>query len=155
MKISTIGITTVSMLLLVGCTGTANDARYHDPALLEAIIEDIRVGWEQGDGDKFYAHFLDWEGARYFEGGGQNLGLRDLVEHHVEPESELGLTLGFSDIQVHFEGNFAWAVVDTEIKLTTTSGRKIHNEGHGTYLLRWVSGGWKVVHTQSASKPVK
>ena len=66
MKISTIGITTVSMLLLVGCTGTANDARYHDPALLEAIIEDIRVGWEQGDGDKFYAHFLDWEGARYF-----------------------------------------------------------------------------------------
>lgn len=62
----------------------------------------------------------------------------DLVEHHVEPESELGLTLGFSDIQTHFEGNFAWAVVDTEVKLTTSEGRDIHNTGHGTYLF----AGW-------------
>ena len=155
MKISTSGIAAVSMLLLLGCAGTANDTQYHDPALLEAIIEDIRVGWEQGNGDPFYAHFLDWEGARYFEGGGQNLGLKDLVERHVEPESELGLTLGFSDIQTHFEGNFAWALVDTEIQLTTSDGRDIHNTGHGTYLFRLVDGSWKVVHTQSASRPVR
>ncbi|MCH2466200.1 MAG: nuclear transport factor 2 family protein, partial [Gemmatimonadetes bacterium] len=77
------------------------------------------------------------------------------VEHHVEPESELGLTLGFSDIQVHFEGNFAWAVVDTEVKITTADGRDIHNTGHGTYLFRLVDGAWKVVHTQSASRPVR
>jgi len=154
MRISANGITAAGMLMLVGCTGAADDTQYDDPALLEAIIEDIRVGWEQGDGDKFYAHFLDWEGARYFEGGGQNLGLQDLVEHHVEPESELGLSLGFSDIQTHFEGNFAWALVDTEIKLTTSDGVDIHNTGHGTYLFRLVDGVWKVVHTQSASRPV-
>ncbi len=41
MRTSTIGTAAVSMLLLVGCTDTANDALYHDPALLEAIIEDI------------------------------------------------------------------------------------------------------------------
>ena len=34
-------------------------------------------------------------------------------------------------------------------------GRDIHNEGHGTYLFRWVDGAWKVVHTQSASRPVR
>ncbi len=155
MKTSTSGIAAVSMLLILGCAATADDTQYHDPALLEAIIEDIRVGWEQGNGDMFYAHFLDWEGARYFEGGGQNLGLKDLVEHHVEPESELGLTLGFSDIQTHFEGNFAWAVVDTEIQLTTSDGRDIHNTGHATYLFRLVDGSWRVVHTQSASRAVR
>ncbi len=139
-------------LLAIGCEKNIAD---HNEKLIENIINDIRLGWENGDGTAFRKHFLDWDDARYFEGGGQNIGLEDLIVNHVEPEAELGLKLGFTNIQIHFEGNFAWAVVDTEIKLTTTSGRKIHNEGHGTYLLRWVSGGWKVVHTQSASKPVK
>ena len=154
MKTSTTWAAAASVLMLVGCTATADDAQYHDAALLESIIEDVRVGWEQGDGDKFYAHFLDWEGARYFEGGGQNIGLRDLVENHVEPESELGLMLDFSNIQTHFEGGFAWAVVDTDIQLTTSDGRDIHNAGHGTYLFRLVDDAWKIVHTQSASRPV-
>ncbi len=137
-----------------GCTPNEDLTRYHDPALLQGILEDVRVGWEQGSGDSFYAHFLDWEGARYFEGGGENIGLRDLVVNHVEPEAELGLRLGFSNIQTHFEGGFAWAVVDTEIRLTTPDGRAIHNRGHGTYLFRLIDGSWKVVHTQSASSPV-
>lgn len=126
-----------------------------DAALLEGILEDIRVGWEEGDGAPFYAHFLDWPGARYFEGGGQNVGPDDLVVNHVEPESELGLSLHFSNIQTHFEGHFAWAVVDTDIQLTTPDGRDVHDKGHGTYLFRWVDGAWKVVHTQSASRPVR
>jgi ketosteroid isomerase-like protein len=61
----------------------------------------------------------------------------------------------FSNIQTHFEGDFAWAVVDTDIQLTTPDGRDIHNRGHGTYLFRWIDGAWKVVHTQSASSPVR
>lgn len=145
----------MAILLAVSWGAMAHEAPSQDPQLIEAILEDIRVGWEQGDGAPFYQHFLDWDGARYFEGGGQNVGLKDLVEHHVEPEAELGLRLDFSNIQPHFEGHFAWAVVDTEIRLTTRDGRKIHNRGHGTYLFRWVDGAWKVVHTQSASKPVR
>jgi hypothetical protein len=141
--------------LLAGCAAPDLETAPQDPEPIEAILEAIRLGWEQGDGTPFYSHFLDWDGARYFEGGGENVGLRDLVENHVEPEAELGLRLGFSNIQVHFEGNFAWAVVDTEIQLTTPDSREIHNRGHGTYLFRWVDGEWKVVHTQSASSPVR
>ncbi len=143
------------LLLLAACTDSEDNARHHDPALLEAIIEEVRIGWEQGDGEKFYANFLDWQGARYFEGGGQNLGLQDLVENHVEPESKHDLSLGFTGIETHFEGNFAWAVMDTEVQLTTSDGRDIHNTGHGTFLFRLVDGVWKVVHTQSASRPVR
>jgi hypothetical protein len=150
-----------AVILLTACTAPETEEVPEgeqvpqDPAQLEAILEDIRVGWEQGDGTPFFTHFLDWDGARYFEGGGENVGLQDLVENHVEPEAELGLHLGFSNVQTHFEGIFAWAVVDTEIQLTTPDGRDIHNRGHGTYLFRWVDGAWKVVHTQSASAPVR
>lgn len=150
------------LFLMAGCSAPEVEApdhttaaAVHDPALLAAILEDVRVGWEQGDGAPFYEHFLDWDGARYFEGGGENVGLEDLVVNHVEPEAELGLTLGFTNAQTHFEGDFAWAVVDTEIQLTTADGRAIHNRGHGTYLFRWIGGAWKVVHTQSASSPVR
>ena len=138
-------------LMIFGCENNTAD---QNERLIENIVNDIRIGWENGDGTVFRKHFLDWDGARYFEGGGQNVGLEDLIVNHVEPEAELGLKLGFTNIQTHFEGNFAWAVVDTEIKLTTTRGRKIRNKGHGTYLLRWINGAWKVVHTQSASRPV-
>ncbi|MEX2470885.1 MAG: nuclear transport factor 2 family protein [Gemmatimonadota bacterium] len=144
-----------TLLFAAACTTAEQDTPVHDPALIQDILEDVRIGWEQGDGTPFYTHFLDWDGARYFEGGGQNVGLRDLVENHVEPEAELGLRLGFTNIQTHFEGSFAWAVVDTEIQLTTPDGREIHNQGHGTYLFRWVDGAWKVVHTQSGSAPVQ
>ena len=142
-------------LLLGGCATAEQGIPNHDTAGLEAALEDIRLGWEQGDGDPFYAHFLDWEGARYFEGGGQNLGLEDLVMNHVAPESELDLHLKFSNIQTNFEGNCAWVVVDTDIQLTASDGREIHNKGHGTYIFRWVDQAWKVVHTQSASSPVR
>jgi hypothetical protein len=153
MKRSFLSLTLVS-LLCVGCAAEEAQVVPQDAAQLETILEDIRLGWEQGDGAPFFSNFLDWEGARYFEGGGENIGLRDLVENHVEPEAELGLRLAFSNIQTHFEGSFAWAVVDTDIQLTTPDGRDIHNRGHGTYLFRWVTDTWKVVHTQSASSPV-
>jgi hypothetical protein len=143
------------VILLTGGAASAQESAPQDPTQLEAILEAVRVGWVEGDGTPFVNHFLDWEGARYFEGGGENVGLQDLIEHHVEPEAELGLRLEFSNIQTHFEGNFAWAVVDTEIQLTARDGREIHNRGHGTYLFRWVEGEWKVIHTQSASSPVR
>ena len=63
--------------LALGCAASeveVADPPSDDPGLLEAILEDVRVGWEQGDGTPFYSHFLDWDGARYFEGGGQNVG---------------------------------------------------------------------------------
>ena len=111
----------VLTVALVGCSAPEAevDTSHHDPALLESVLEDVRVGWEQGSGEPFYTHFLDWDGARYFE------------------------------------GDFAWALVDTDVQLTTADGRDIHNRGHGTYLFRWVDGAWKVVHSQSASSPVK
>ena len=144
----------VTALLSLPVTTWAQD----DDAALRNIIEAVRVGWVEADGTPFRRHFLDFEGARYFEGGGQNSGLTDLIEHHVEPEAGAfeSFSLDFSNIETHIENGFAWALVDTEIKAKLKSdGRVIHNKGRGTYLFRSVEGEWKVVHTSSASKPVK
>ena len=132
-------------------------AQENDAAEMVAIIHAIAIGWEQGDGTPFRDHFLDFEGARYIESGGQNTGLSDLVEHHVEPEGDAldGLELDFLDIETHVEGDFAWAIANTEIKATVKSDqRKIHNRGYETFLFRRVDGQWKVVHTHSSSRPV-
>jgi len=144
----------VLVILTVPVTTMAQD----DDAQLREIIEAVRIGWLEADGTPFRQHFLDFEGARYFEGGGQNQGLTDLIEHHVEPEADAfeSFSLDFSNIETHIENGFAWALVDTEIKATIKSdGRVIHNKGRGTYLFRSVDGEWKVVHTNSASRPVK
>jgi len=144
----------VLVILTVPVTTMAQD----DDAQLREIIEAVRIGWMEADGTPFRQHFLDFEGARYFESGGQNKGLIDLIEHHVEPEADAfeGFSLDFSNIETHIESGFAWALVDTELKATLKrDGRVIHNKGRGTYLFRNVDGEWKVVHTHSASRPVK
>ena len=129
-----------------------------DDAALRNIIEAVRIGWMEADGTPFRQHFLDFEGARYFEGGGENTGLADLIEHHVEPEADAfeSFSLEFSNIETHIENGFAWVLVDSEIKARLKrDGREIHNKGHGTYLFRKVDDEWKIVHTNSASRPVK
>jgi len=144
----------VLVILTVPVTTMAQD----DDAQLREIIEAVRIGWMEADGTPFRQHFLDFEGARYFESGGQNKGLIDLIEHHVEPEADAfeSFSLDFSNIETHIESGFAWALVDTELKATLNrDGRVIHNKGRGTYLFRNVDGEWKVVHTHSASRPVK
>lgn len=140
-------------LILVGYADADEDT-----GELVAIIGAIEAGWEQADGTPFRKHFLDFPGARYIESGGQNEGLTDLVEHHVEPEGDAleGLELSLTNIETHFEGDFAWAIADVEVKaLVRKDQRQIHNRGYQTFLFRHVDGQWKVVHTHSSSRPVK
>jgi len=132
-------------------------AQEDDPAALIAIIAAVAKGWEQGDGTPFREHFLDFEGARYIESGGQNAGLTDLIEHHVEPEGDAfdSFELTFSNIDTHVEGDFAWAVANLEFKATLKADQsEIHSRGYETFIFRRVDGEWKVLHTHSSSRPV-
>lgn len=128
-----------------------------DEAALIAIIQAVAQGWEQADGTPFRENFLDFEGARYIESGGQNEGLDDLVGHHVEPEGDAldSLELTFSSIETNIEGDFAWVIANTEVKATVKRDkREIHSRGYQTFLFRRIEGDWKVVHTHSSSRPV-
>ena len=152
------------MLLLsstfVLADGKENHQQQTDPneAKILDIIAGIKYGWENGDGKPFRDTYLDFEGARYIESGGQNNGLDDLVSHHVEPEKDAleYLKLDFSDIEVHFENNFAWAIATSRVKgKVRNSDRTFDKTGYQTFLFRLVNGEWKVVHTHSSSRDYK
>ena len=64
--------------------------------------------------------------------------------------------LNISNVETHVEGDFAWAIADTEFKATVKSDEsELHSRGYETYLFRRVDGKWMVVHTHSSSRPVK
>ena len=146
-------IFTATLLSLLSFQALAGSDREDIKTILEGIV----TGWEQADGTPFRKNFLDFDGARYIESGGQNKGLTDLIEHHVEPEGDaIKLNLNFTSPDIHIEGDFAWVVVDTEVLGTIIkSGRKIHNKGYETVILRKIAGDWKVIHTHSSGRPVK
>lgn len=143
---------------LVAICSTAVFASAEDEKVIKEIIAAIEYGWENGNGAPFRKHFLDFEGARYIESGGQNEGLDDLVDNHVEPEKDAleFLSLDFSDIEIHLEGGFAWAIADTRIKgKVRENGREFDKVGRETFLFRQIDGEWKVVHTHSSSRDYK
>ncbi len=148
-----------TLILTMGSLfSTRLQAQDDDSAALVAIIDAIEKGWEQGDGTPFREHYLDFEGARYVESGGQNEGLSDLVEHHVEPEGDAleNFELSLSDVETHVAGDFAWAIANVEFKgVLKSEQRQLHSRGYETFLFRRVDGDWKVIHTHSSSRPVK
>ena len=126
-----------------------------DESKIKNIINSVEFGWENGDGTPFKEYFFDFEGARYFESGGQNVGLADLVENHVEPEKDAlyFLELNFNNIQIHIENDFAWALADTEVKgKVKRNDREFDKTGYQTFLFKKVEGKWKVIHTHSSSR---
>lgn len=126
-----------------------------DKAAITAIIKAVESGWENGDRTPFETHYLDFEGARYVETGGQNEGLADLVENHVVPEGDHldDLKLDFSNIEIHFETGFVWAIADVKVYAVVKSdGRVIDKKGYETFLFRQVGDEWKVVHTHSSTR---
>ncbi len=155
--------TSINCLVIIALFGLFSfslqvKAKEDDSAALIAIIDAVEKGWEQADGQPFWEHFLNFEGARYIESGGQNDSLTDLIEHHVEPEGDAldGLALDLSNVETHIEGDFAWAIANVEVKATVKRDqRKIHNRGYETFLFRRVDGKWRIIHTHSSSRPVK
>ncbi len=147
-----------TLMLIFSASLLAHGDKNHDKEAILKIIDGIKYGWENGDGKPFRENFLDFKGARYIESGGQNAGLDSLVTHHVEPEKDAleYLKLDFSDIEVNFEGDFAWAVATTRVKgKVRNSERTFDKSGYQTFLFRKINDQWKVVHTHSSSRDYK
>jgi len=147
-------IITSLLLMFVGTLAASEQ----DKSEINKIIAAVKYGWENGDGQPFRQHFLDFPEARYIESGGQNEGLDDLVSHHVEPEKDalVFLNLDFSNIEIHLENDFAWAIADTRVKgEVRKSGKTFDKSGYQTFLFRKIDSSWKVVHSHSSSRDFK
>ena len=149
------GLLITSLLLMFCAALVANE---QDESDIKKIIAAVKYGWENGDGKPFRQHFLNFSGARYIESGGQNEGLDDLVIHHVEPEKDalVFLKLDFSNIEIHVENDFAWAIADTRVKgEMRKNSLTFDKSGYQTFLFRKVDNSWKVVHSHSSSRDHK
>tara|TARA_R110002167_G_scaffold261565_6_gene468129 strand:+ start:3922 stop:4494 length:573 start_codon:yes stop_codon:yes gene_type:complete len=153
LKMNKLAIALLSFLSFSTLLHAAND-----DAILISIINDIKYGWENGDGVPFRKHYLDFDGAKYIESGGQNDSLEDLVVNHVEPEKDSleFLTLDFSAYDIHVENQFAWVVADTRVKgKVKSSGKEFDKSGFQTFLFKQINNTWKVIHTHSSSRDTK
>jgi hypothetical protein len=81
----------LGVILLPGIQYAAADDS--DQALIN-IIKSVERGWETADSTPFRQHFLDFEGARYIESGGQNEGLDDRKIHSRGHETFLFRCVG-------------------------------------------------------------
>ena len=141
-----------------------------DEKIIIKVIEDIEIGWEKGDGSFFRKHFLDFGDARYFESGGQNVGLADLISHHVEPEKKAleYLNLDFKNIKIHFfhlnlhlffffpvSLHFFLFVFNYLKGKVRKSWLVFDKTGHETFLFRKINNEWRVLHTHSSSRDSK
>ncbi|MFD2819753.1 nuclear transport factor 2 family protein [Paraglaciecola chathamensis] len=150
----------ISLVLMLSTTtlGVFASQADEDKATIEEIIIAIENGWESGQGRPFYEHYLDHKGARYIESGGQNTGLSDLVENHVEPEKEVlkRLTIDILDMDITIDDDMAWAIttvnVSGEVRKT---GSTFDKKGYQTYLFKRTSNGWKVIHSHSSTRDKK
>jgi len=152
---SIIQLTVLQSFFVFGLLGISSHIQADDKNMILSIINDIEYGWENGDGTPFSSHFLDFEGARYFESGGQNVGLDDLIVNHVEPEKDAlyYLELNFLNIDVNVDGDFAWATADTEVKgKVKRNDYEFDKTGYQTFLFKRIENSWKVLHTHSSSR---
>jgi hypothetical protein len=150
----------LSLFTIANLSQAQQVVRSADDQAIIHIIEQIKYGWEHGDGTPFKQNFLDYQGARYIESGGQNEGLTDLIAHHVEPEKHAMeyLKLDFSDIEINYEAEkqFAWVIAKTHVQgKVKKSGVSFNKTGFQTFLFRKVNDEWKVVHSHSSSRNVQ
>ncbi len=148
----------IKVLLATILLATASLSTYassKDEAEITQIIMDLKTGWEQGNGAPFREHILDFKGFRSIESGGQNTPLDDLITHHVEPEKTAleYLTIDISNIEIHLEKDFAWAITDQRVKgKVRKNGKTFDKGGYQTFLFRHIGDSWKVVHSHSSSR---
>ncbi|GAC16827.1 nuclear transport factor 2 family protein [Aliiglaciecola lipolytica] len=146
---------TLIMLLTSAVQGVYAAQVDADKAAIEKIIIAIEKGWESGNGRPFYQHYLDHTGARYIESGGQNKGLKDLVENHVEPEKEVlsRLTIDILDMDISIDDDMAWAITTINVSgEVRRSSETFDKNGYQTYLFKRTNSGWKVIHSHSSTR---
>lgn len=155
----------ICLLLLIPFSLVLCGFIIHDPEEqireeIQAVLRGVTAAWEQCDTAAFRKYYAPDKGTRMIEGGGQNIGVDDLILHHVLPHHEefaaLGITI--NDTDVHFLGSGytnAWAIQDFDVLVKTKAGKESRATGYETFILQRFNGKWKIVHSHSSTRSMK
>jgi hypothetical protein len=123
------------------------------------VLGGVTHAWEEGDSSAFRRYFSSSAGLRVIEGGEQNVGVNDLIEHHVLPHHEefAELDITSNNVEIHFVGEYdnAWAIKDFDVRIKTKDGKETKASGYETCILQKLNGKWKIVHSHCSTRRMK
>lgn len=154
-KHMTLGIS-LSLLLLLPVRAQESDSMKEEQQI-RFIINEIAKGWEKGDTVVFRKYYTHDSTARMIETGDQNVGVEDLIQHHVLVErgyfEERGSLINAVEIHLARDFKSAWSISDFEFWATTKDGEHFHTKGFETMIWEKKNDGWKIIHSHySAGK---
>lgn len=122
---------------------------------IAVVLKNVAKAWENGDSATFRKLYTNNPSARMIESGGQNIGVEDLIEHHVLPERDALVLLKLTSTNVEINllsDDYAWAIQDFDIFIKTKDGKEINNRGFETFVLKKIESTWQILHSHSSSR---
>lgn len=136
-----------------------HDPEDHSREDIRAVVRGVAAAWEEGDTAAFRKYYSSDKEARIIEGGGQHIGVDDLIERHVLPEhqelEELNITINGTEIHLVNGSSTAWAIQDFDVHIKTKDGKESKVTGYETFILQRFNGKWKIVHSHSSTRQLK
>ncbi len=146
------------ILLMSSCPAFAHNPDEENRTEIQQVIRGVAKAWQDGDADALRKYFASDKGIRIIEGGTQNIGVDDLIEHHVLPHHEefAELAIDIKETEIHFANGYdnAWAISDFDVRIKTKDGKETKATGYETFVLRKFNGKWKIVHSHSSTRRV-
>lgn len=138
---------------------TAHDPEEENRNEIRSVLRAVTGAWEDSDTASFRRYYANGKEVRMIEGGRQNIGVDDLIQHHVLPHHEefAELKINVKDTEVHLLNGYAsaWAIQDFDVKIRTKDGKETRATGFETIVLQRLNGKWKIVHSHTSTRRVK
>lgn len=150
-----------ALLVLLICSplAFAHNPDEENKTEIRQVIRSLASAWQDGDSVAFRKYFATDKDIRMIEGGTQNIGVGDLIEHHVLPHHQefAELAIDINKTEIHFVNGYdnAWAISDFDMRIKAMDGKETKATGYETFVLRRFNGKWKIVHSHSSTQRVK
>lgn len=147
------------VLLICAPLAFAHDPDEENKTAIRQVIQAVARAWQDGDAVAFRIYFADDKDIRMIEGGTQDIGVGDLIEHHLLPHHQefAELTIDIKETEIHFVNGYdnAWAISDFDVQIKARDGKETRATGYETFVLQRFNGKWKIVHSHSSTQRVK
>lgn len=150
---------TLLVLLVSSSLAFAHNPDEENKAAIQQVIRGVARAWQDGDSVAFRKYFAGDKDIRMIEGGTQDIGVSDLIEHHLLPHHQefAELEIDIKETEIHFVNGYdnAWAISDFDVQIKARDGKETRATGYETFIFRRFNGKWKIVHSHSSTQRVK
>lgn len=132
------------------------NAQSKDEEAIKKVLKAYQTKLENLDTVNVTSLFVP--GAKVFEGGKDEGGIRGYLDHHLAPELKAFKSFTFSDYKVEVKVNGEYAYTTETYHYTIVlvkDDSKIKSQGVATSVLRKTKNGWKIEMTHGSYRKVK